>query len=85
MMRGQTLERGRHSPGHHAGSGDFASERLLSRAVPHPMLVLISLTQRTVYVIDGINAEIEYVVDGILRMALNKLLISHITTRHTLS
>ena len=35
-MRGQTLERGRHSPGHHAGSGDFALEGLLSRAVPHP-------------------------------------------------
>ena len=30
-MRGQTLERGRHFPGHPAGSGDFASERLLSR------------------------------------------------------
>ena len=29
------LESGRHSPGHHAGSGDFASERLLSR-VPTP-------------------------------------------------
>ena len=34
MMRGQTLERGRHYPGHHAGSGDFASEQVLSRAVP---------------------------------------------------
>ena len=30
------LERGRYSLSHHAGSGDFAWEGLLSRAVPHP-------------------------------------------------
>ena len=47
MMRGQTLERGRHSPGHHAGSGDFASERLLSRAVPHPSASMHNICKPT--------------------------------------